>query len=117
MESAPTRACPVSQIAELVITGLNHEGAGVGRFVFISSPSVAHAGRALVGAPAGEADPESARGPYARSKAIAERLALRADRAGFAVTALRPAGMATATWVLALICASDAAMSKDEFTR
>ncbi|HEY5185621.1 MAG TPA: NAD-dependent epimerase/dehydratase family protein [Actinomycetes bacterium] len=65
-------------------------GAGASRFVQVSSPSVAHAGRSLVGAPAGPADPEHARGPYARSKARAERLALAADAPGFAVVAVRP---------------------------
>lgn len=64
--------------------------AAAGRFVMVSSPSVAHAGRSLVGAPAGPADPEHARGPYARSKAMAERLALAADAPGFAVVAVRP---------------------------
>ena len=49
------------------------------RLVHVSSPSVAHAGSALVGAGAGPADPRRARGHYARSKAVAERLALRAD--------------------------------------
>jgi 2-alkyl-3-oxoalkanoate reductase len=47
--------------------------AGVGRFVHVSSPSVAHAGDALVGVGAGAADPDGARGHYARSKALAER--------------------------------------------
>jgi nucleoside-diphosphate-sugar epimerase len=50
--------------------------AGVGRFVHVSSPSVAHAGAALVGAGAGPADPARARGHYARSKAMAERVVL-----------------------------------------
>ena len=39
----------------------------------VSSPSVAHAGDALVGVGAGTADPDRARGHYARSKALAER--------------------------------------------
>ena len=64
--------------------------AGVARVVHVSSPSVAHAGTALVGAPAGPADPRGARGNYARSKAVAERLALAADRGGPAVVAVRP---------------------------
>ncbi|GGI05196.1 NAD-dependent epimerase/dehydratase family protein [Egicoccus halophilus] len=64
--------------------------AGVGRFVYVSSPSVAHVGRSLVGAPAAPADPEHARGPYARTKAEGERLALAADADGFAVVAIRP---------------------------
>jgi nucleoside-diphosphate-sugar epimerase len=54
--------------------------AGVGRFVHVSSPSVAHAGAALVGEGAGPADPARARGHYARSKALAEQLVLDAAR-------------------------------------
>ncbi len=64
--------------------------AGVGRFVQVSSPSVAHTGRSLVAASAGPADPASARGPYSRSKAMAEQLALSAHGPGFAVIAVRP---------------------------
>lgn len=69
---------------------------GVPRLVHTSSPSVAHAGTSIVGEGAGPADPERARGSYARSKAIAERIALTADaRArrdgrGPAVVAIRP---------------------------
>jgi nucleoside-diphosphate-sugar epimerase len=62
--------------------------AGIGSFVYVSSPSVAHAGRALVGADAGPADPFSARGHYSRSKAMAERLVL--ECADMPVVALRP---------------------------
>lgn len=64
--------------------------AGVSAFVQVSSPSVAHGGRSLVGARAGAADPARARGHYARSKAAAELLALAADGTGLAVTAVRP---------------------------
>lgn len=64
--------------------------AGVGRLVQVSSPSAAHAGHSLVGAGAGPADPSRARGPYARSKAMAEQLALAADGDGLAVVAIRP---------------------------
>jgi nucleoside-diphosphate-sugar epimerase len=64
--------------------------AGVERLVHVSSPSVAHAGSSLVGAAAEPAAPELARGPYARSKAIAEQLALAADRDDLAVVAIRP---------------------------
>jgi nucleoside-diphosphate-sugar epimerase len=65
--------------------------AGVRAFVMVSSPSVAHAGRALVGARAEPADPEGARGHYSRSKAIAENLALEVDAEGdMAVTVVRP---------------------------
>jgi len=62
--------------------------AGVGRLVFVSSPSVAHAGRPLVGAGADPADPSTARGDYARSKAIAEGLVLEAQ--DVATVAIRP---------------------------
>jgi nucleoside-diphosphate-sugar epimerase len=72
---------------------LLHESraAGVGRFVHVSSPSVAHVGRSLAGAGAGPADPGHARGPYARTKATAELLALAADDpGGLRVVAVRP---------------------------
>ncbi|CUR60485.1 NAD-dependent epimerase/dehydratase [metagenome] len=64
--------------------------AGVPRLVQVSSPSVAHAGRALVGVGAGAADPARARGHYARSKAVSELRALAADGPDLAVLALRP---------------------------
>lgn len=64
--------------------------ARVGRFVFVSSPSVAHTGSSLVGADAGPAEPSRARGDYARTKAAAELLALDADAPDFAVVAIRP---------------------------
>ncbi|WP_222195102.1 NAD-dependent epimerase/dehydratase family protein [Modestobacter italicus] len=67
--------------------------AEVGRLVHVSSPSVAHGGSALVGVGAGAADPEHARGHYARSKAMAELDALAADSADsadLAVLAVRP---------------------------
>lgn len=64
--------------------------AGARRFVHVSSPSVAHVGHALVGAPAGPADPHGARGNYSRSKAAAEVLALAADAPDFSVVAIRP---------------------------
>jgi nucleoside-diphosphate-sugar epimerase len=66
------------------------QAAGVGRFVHVSSPSVAHVGRALVGDPGGRAEPDHARGHYARTKAVAELLALAADSEGMAVTSIRP---------------------------
>lgn len=64
--------------------------AGVRDFVFVSSPSVAHFGEPIAGAGAGTADPERARGFYARSKAAAELLALAEDSPGFRVGAIRP---------------------------
>ncbi|WP_369054575.1 NAD-dependent epimerase/dehydratase family protein [Kineococcus terrestris] len=63
---------------------------GVRRFVQVSSPSVAHAGHALVGAGTDPADPAAAHGSYAVTKAEAELLALAADAPGFAVVAVRP---------------------------
>ncbi|MDA2988934.1 MAG: NAD-dependent epimerase/dehydratase family protein [Actinomycetota bacterium] len=62
--------------------------AGVESFVHVSSPSVAHAGRALEGADAAPADPTTARGHYSRSKAMAEQLALATK--GLPVVAIRP---------------------------
>lgn len=65
--------------------------AGVARFLYISSPSVAHVGASLVGASASlPADPSRTRGHYARSKAMAEILALTANAPGFEVAAIRP---------------------------
>ena len=62
----------------------------VSRFVFISSPSVAHSGSALAGADAGPADPARAKGHYSRSKARAELEVLAADGPGLATIAIRP---------------------------
>ncbi|WP_188037207.1 NAD-dependent epimerase/dehydratase family protein [Actinotalea sp. JY-7885] len=64
--------------------------AGVTRFVQVSSPSVAHSGTSIVGAGAGPADPDRARGDYARTKARAELLALAADGDDMRVVAVRP---------------------------
>lgn len=64
--------------------------AGASRFVMVSSPSVAHSGDSIVGDDALPADPHSARGDYARTKAAAERLALAADSDELAVVAVRP---------------------------
>jgi len=62
----------------------------VDRLVHVSTPSVAHAGSALVGAGAGSADPRRARGQYARTKAVAELIALGADDDDLAVLVIRP---------------------------
>ena len=62
--------------------------AGVPRLVYVSSPSVAHAGKALVGAGAAPASPAAVRGHYSRSKAEAELLALGSGLP--AVVAIRP---------------------------
>ncbi len=64
--------------------------AGVSRFVFISSPSVAHSGSALAGTGADAANPTSAKGHYSRSKAQAELDVLSADAPGFVTIAIRP---------------------------
>ena len=61
---------------------------GVERFVFISSPSVAHTGGALVGRAATPADPRGARSAYSRSKALAEELTLQCT--DLATVAIRP---------------------------
>ncbi len=66
------------------------QASGVERLVQVSSPSVAHAGRSLIGAGATPADPERARSPYAWSKAQAEQFALAADSPALAVVAIRP---------------------------
>lgn len=64
--------------------------AGVAAFVHVSTPSVAHAGVALVGAAAEPADPGRTRGHYATSKAIAERHALAANSAAMPIAVIRP---------------------------
>lgn len=64
--------------------------AGVRDLVFVSSPSVANSGAAIVGLGAGPADPARAHGDYSRTKAAAELLALAADGPGFRVAAVRP---------------------------
>jgi len=60
----------------------------VPRLVFVSSPSVAHTGKALVSADASPADPENVRGDYSRTKAVAEQLVL--NSALPEVVAIRP---------------------------
>ncbi|HEY6747964.1 MAG TPA: NAD-dependent epimerase/dehydratase family protein [Mycobacteriales bacterium] len=84
-----------SQYARANITGTRVVAeacrrAGAGRLVHVSSPSVAHAGAALAGIGAEPADPDRARGRYARSKAVAEQVALAADGPDLAVLAIRP---------------------------
>jgi nucleoside-diphosphate-sugar epimerase len=64
--------------------------AGVERFVQVSSPSVAYSGDALVGVPAGPADPGTARGDYGKSKAHAELIALDGNSSEMSVVAIRP---------------------------
>ncbi len=76
--TGPWRAYADTNIAGTRTVVAAARAAGVARLVHVSSPSVAHAGRALVGAGAGPADPAAARGSYARSKAVAELVALAA---------------------------------------
>jgi len=86
---------PWQEFYEVNVVGTRHvmeeaRAAGVTRIVHVSSPSVAHAGHALVGANATPADANSARGHYSRSKAMAEICALESDASDFAVVAVRP---------------------------
>jgi nucleoside-diphosphate-sugar epimerase len=62
----------------------------ISRLVFVSTPSVAHTGDSLIGAPAGEAEIGRSRSYYAESKAIAERTVLNARNEHLAVVAIRP---------------------------
>jgi nucleoside-diphosphate-sugar epimerase len=71
----------------LVAAAKNH---GATRFIYASSPSVAHTGRALVGEGAQQADPASVRGAYSQSKALAELDVLAANSKEFSTLALRP---------------------------
>lgn len=64
--------------------------AGAGAFVHVSSPSVAHPGRSLVGAGADPANPATARGAYARSKALGELAAVAASSPAMPVVVIRP---------------------------
>ena len=66
------------------------QAAGVQRFVFVSSPSVAHTGAALAGHGADAADPRHAKGEYSKSKALAEQEVLAADGDGITTIAVRP---------------------------
>lgn len=66
------------------------QAAGVTRFVHISSPSVAHSGSSIIGDGAQPANPQTARGDYARTKAQGEIIALNADSELFPVIVLRP---------------------------
>jgi len=86
---------PWAEFASVNVQGTRNvveaaKGAGIHRFVQVSSPSVAYHGESLVGASADPADPSRARGHYARSKAGAELLALAANSPEMAVVAIRP---------------------------
>jgi nucleoside-diphosphate-sugar epimerase len=62
----------------------------ISRLVFVSTPSVAHTGDSLIGAPAGVAVIGRSGSHYAESKAIAERTVLNARNEQLAVVAIRP---------------------------
>lgn len=87
---------PEEEYRAVNIAGTSHvldalRAQGGGDLVNVSSPSVAHLGSAIVGLDATPADPERARGPYARTKAAAELLAMDADGSdGLQVTSVRP---------------------------
>ena len=63
---------------------------GVARMVYVSTPSVSHAGHSLVGAAADPAVTGRRGAHYAESKAVAERLALGAASDAFPLVAIRP---------------------------
>jgi len=63
---------------------------GVGRFVHVSTPSVAHSGHSLVGEGAAPAVTGRKGAYYAESKALAEQLVLQAATGALAVVAVRP---------------------------
>lgn len=86
---------PAAEFNEVNVEGTRRllhsaRAAGVRDVVFVSSPSVANSGAAIVGLGAERADPEHAHGDYSRSKAEAELLALAADAPEFRVAAVRP---------------------------
>jgi 2-alkyl-3-oxoalkanoate reductase len=60
------------------------------RLVYVSTPSVAHAGHSLIGVEAEPAVTGRKNAFYAESKAIAERLVLEANSPSLAVVAIRP---------------------------
>jgi len=66
------------------------QSAGVSRFVYVSSPSVAHSGTSISGGRAAPADPAHTRGHYATTKATAELAALASSTEQMPVVAIRP---------------------------
>ena len=68
----------------------NARACGVSRFVYVSTPSVAHSGHSIVGAGADPAVIGRRGAFYAESKAIAELAALAANTDALGVVAVRP---------------------------
>lgn len=81
------RSINVDGTANVVAAARQHS---VSRVVHVSTPSVAHAGHSLVGAPASPAVTGRTDAHYAESKAIAERLALGAASDALPLVAVRP---------------------------
>jgi len=81
------RSINVDGTANVIAAARQH---GVSRVVHVSTPSVAHAGHSLVGAPASPAVTGRTDAHYAESKAIAERLALGAASDALPLVAVRP---------------------------
>lgn len=92
------RVSPTGQWQDFVdvnVTGTQNlltagQDLGVERFIYVSSPSVASSGAAHVGEPALPADPDATNTYYARSKALAEQLVLKAVGGDMARAAIRP---------------------------
>ena len=63
---------------------------GISKFIYISTPSVAHCGSSISGQSALPAMPDKVIGHYARSKAIAEHWLLQQSNRSLPVVALRP---------------------------
>lgn len=81
------RSINVDGTANVIAAARQH---GVSRVVHVSTPSVAHAGHSLVGAPASPAVTGRTDAHYAESKAIAEQLALGAASDALPLVAVRP---------------------------
>ncbi len=81
------RAINVDGTANLVAAAEQH---GVQRFVHVSTPSVAHAGRSVVGAGADPAVVDHRRAWYPASKALAEGVAIDAAAHGLPLVIVRP---------------------------
>jgi nucleoside-diphosphate-sugar epimerase len=81
------RSINVDGTANVIAAARQH---GVSRVVYVSTPSVAHAGHSLVGALAEPAVTGRTGAHYAESKAIAERLALGAASDALPLVAVRP---------------------------